>query len=250
MNSTLTYEKPQIIRLVTGLMNKYGLTRGVPAQRICERIDGVPVEKLVKDHGSPLFVFSERTIVRTVRRARQAFAQRYPSVVLGWSYKTNYLQAICALMHREGSIAEVVSQMEYDKARKLGVPGDQIVFNGPYKPLAALRRAVAEGAMIHADHQDELDDLAVIAAERGEILAVGLRLNLDAGIHPQWTRFGLNLETGQALAAVEKMAQGGRLRLAGLHCHIGTYILDPTAYARQVEKRNGSTCLRCPGAPT
>lgn len=47
--------------------------------------------------------------------------------------KTNYLAAICALFHREGAIAEVVSEIEYEKARKLGVDGSDIIFNGPAK---------------------------------------------------------------------------------------------------------------------
>ncbi len=230
-----TYEKPVITRLVAGLINKFGSNPSID-RRVRDRIDGVPVDRLVAEHGSPLFVFSERTLVRTVRRVRNAFASRYPGTVLGWSYKTNYLQAICALMHREGSLAEVVSAMEYEKARALGVPGDRIIFNGPYKPLPALRRAVAEGALINADHLDELDDLLAVAQDRDETLAIGLRLNLDAGIQPQWSRFGFNLESGAALAAVERMARSGRLRLRALHCHIGTFILDPEAYARQIAK--------------
>jgi diaminopimelate decarboxylase len=229
------YEKPSITRLVSGLMNKFGSRP--PAERLVRsHIDGVAIEALVAAHGSPLFVFSERTLVRSVRRLRQAFAQRYPGTVLGWSYKTNYLGAICALMHREGSIAEVVSAMEYDKARALGVRGQDIVFNGPMKPLPALRRALAEGALVNVDHGDEIDDLLVLAGEQGRELEVGLRLNLDAGIHPQWSRFGFNLESGQALAAAERMARSGRVRLRALHCHIGTFILDPEAYGRQVAK--------------
>lgn len=232
---SLPYEKPAITRLVSGLMNKFG-NRPAADRLVRTHIDGAPIERLVAEHGSPLFVFSERTITRSVRRLKQAFAQRWSDTVLGWSYKTNYLGAICALMHREGSWAEVVSGMEYEKARGLGVPGDHIVFNGPMKPLAELRRALAEGALVNADHHDELDDMLAVAGELGRELAVGLRLNLDAGIHPQWSRFGFNLENGQALAAVERMARSGRLRLRALHCHIGTFILDPEAYGRQVAK--------------
>jgi len=65
---------------------------------------------------------------------------------------------------------------------------------------------------------------------------VGLRINLDAGIAPQWSRFGFNLESGQAHGAARRIAAGGRLVLNGLHCHIGTYILDPKAYAVLAQK--------------
>ena len=63
-----------------------------------------------------------------------------------------------------------------------------------------------------------------------------MRLNLDAGIYPQWSRFGFNLESGQALDAVKRIAGGNRLSVNSLHCHLGTFILEPAAYARQIEK--------------
>ena len=65
---------------------------------------------------------------------------------------------------------------------------------------------------------------------------MAIRLNMDTGIRPQWSRFGFNLETGQALDAVKRIAQSGKLILNGLHAHIGTFILDPNAYAKEVEK--------------
>ena len=91
-------------------------------------------------------------------------------------------------------------------------------------------------ALINVDHFDELYDLEKVADELGEPVPVGLRLNMDTGICPQWSRFGFNLESGQAMDAVRRMASTGKLILNGLHCHIGTYILEPEAYAREVEK--------------
>jgi len=232
------YEKPVIRKLHTGLMNKYGRSPAY-ARKVRSDIDGVAVADLVSKFGSPLFVYSERTIRQKHRLMHTAFSTRYPNVVFGWSYKTNYLGAICALMHRQGSIAEVVSAMEYEKARALGVPGAKIVFNGPHKSLDALERAAREGAMIHVDHLDEIYDLEKVAVKLGRSLHVGIRLNLDAGIYPQWSRFGFNLESGQALEAVKRMKNGGKLILNGLHCHIGTYIMDASAYAKQVAKMVG-----------
>ncbi len=157
-------------------------------------------------------------------------------MVSAWSYKTNYLQAICAVLHQEGAIAEVVSEFEYDKARRLGVPGEQIIFNGPYKRRAALEKAVEEGAQIHIDHMDELYDLESIAESLGQRIPVGIRLNMDTGIYPQWTRFGFNLDSGQALDVVKRIQAGGKLILKGLHAHIGTFILDPEAYGNETAK--------------
>ncbi len=232
------YEKPSIRKLHSGLMNKYGQS---PAylRKVCTDIDEVPVERLVSEHGSPLFVYSERKIRQKYKSVKNAFSLRYPNVVFSWSYKTNYLDAVCAIMHQEGSHAEVVSEMEYSKARELGIPGEKIICNGPFKPLPFLERAMREGAMVNADHLDEICDMETVAKKLGKRLKMGIRINLDAGVYPQWTRFGFNLESGQALEAAKRIFKGGRLQLSGLHCHIGTFILDPNAYAKEVAKLVG-----------
>ncbi len=230
-----TYEKPMIQPLRSGLMNKFAGTTS-PQRQIKSTIAGVSVEKLVEQYGSPLFVYSERSLRRQFRTIRNAFATRYPDVTFGWSYKTNYLKAICAIFHQEGAMAELVSKMEYDKAKALGIPGNQIILNGPHKPFATLEAAVRDGVTINVDHLDEIEDLEAIATRLDRVISVGIRLNLDAGIQPCWSRFGFNLESGQAMEAVRRIARSGKLRVNGLHSHIGTYILDPNAYARQVEK--------------
>jgi len=228
------YEKPVITKVQSSHMNKFGLTTG--AARFRSQIDGASIAEMIAQFGSPLFVYSEKTIRRKFRQHHTAFTTRYPDVTFGWSYKTNYLKAICALMHEQGAVAEVVSRMEYEKAKAMGIPGNRIVFNGPHKPLPILTRAVEDGALINIDHLGEVEDLATIASRLGRPVKVGMRLNLDAGIFPQWSRFGFNLENGQAWEAVRQIAREPLLKLNGLHCHIGTFILDPAAYARQVEK--------------
>jgi diaminopimelate decarboxylase len=229
------YVKPTILKLQSGLMNKFGASPYY-ARKIRTAIDDISIDELVERFGSPLFVFSERHIRRSIREAKEAFASRYPNVTFSWSYKTNYLDAINAIYHQEESIAEVVSEMEYDKARRLGVRGEDIIFNGPHKSLSALKKAAEEGAKIHIDHFDEIDDLEKVADELGREISVAIRLNLDSGIHPLWTRFGFNLESGQAMDAVRRIQMGGKLRLIGLHCHIGTFILEADAYKTETEK--------------
>jgi len=229
------YEKPMVMKLQSRLMNKFGVA-AASQRRVRKTIDEARVAELVEQFGSPLFVYSERALRRRYRALHRAFTTRYPLVTFGWSYKTNYLKAICALMHQEGAAAEIVSRMEYEKAKGLGVPGGQIIFNGPHKPAEVLAKAVADGVTINVDHLDEIEDLERIAERLGRRVNVGIRLNMDVGVQPQWSRFGFNLESGQAADIARRIARGGKLTINGLHCHIGTFILDETAYARQVEK--------------
>jgi diaminopimelate decarboxylase len=231
--SRLPYEKPSVIKHVSGLANKFG--RGA-VRKTMPRIDEADVDDLVRRFGSPLFVFSERQLRQKYREIHRSFSLRYPKVQFAWSYKTNYLDAVCRIFHQEGAWAEVVSEMEYEMARRLGVPGEHILYNGPYKPEASLERALTEGARVHLDHYDELYLAEQIARKSGRTLPVALRVNLDAGIFPRWDRFGFNLDSGEALDAARRIRAGGHLTLDGLHAHIGTFILEPDAYRQSAAK--------------
>lgn len=232
MNSPV-YESPSIVRHQMGAMNKFGRLQGV---RPLTHIDGVAIADLVAEHGSPLFVFSQRALVNRYRELHGAFARRWAKVRIAWSYKTNYLEAICRTFHREGAWAEVVSPFEYDKAILAGVPAERIHWNGPYKPDAALARAVSGGSIIHIDNLDELARIERVAERVKARPKVAIRVNMNIeGLAP-WSRFGLNLESGQAREAVSRLVSGDRMELTGLHCHIGTFILDPGAYGKAASK--------------
>jgi diaminopimelate decarboxylase len=219
-----------------GAMNKFGRLEGM---RPLTHIDGAAVAEMCAAHGSPLFVFSERALTRRYRELHEAFTRRWAKVRIAWSYKTNYLSAICKVFHREGAWAEVVSPFEMEKALANGVPADRIHWNGPYKPDAAVEKALQGGTMIHLDNLDELARVERIA-ERLELRPkVAIRVNMAIEGQPPWSRFGFNLESGQAKEAVARLISGGRLVLTGIHCHIGTFILDPEAYHKAARKMAG-----------
>jgi diaminopimelate decarboxylase len=216
-------------------------TRGVPAAPLAplpalSEIDGVPVSSLVREFGSPLFVFSEQDIQAKARQMRTAFTSRYPSTSFAWSVKTNYLNAICQVLRNEGWIAEVVSEFEYRKVRKLGFPGKDVVFNGPHKPPEILDLAVSEGALVQVDNLEELDHLEKFAAHANEPITIGLRVWLDAGVKPIWSKFGFALANGEAERIATRVAANPKLKLHTLHCHIGTFILAPRAYRVATQK--------------
>ncbi|AZV46397.1 diaminopimelate decarboxylase [Nautilia sp. PV-1] len=228
------YEKPTINRVDFAMASKYGSP--LKTQKIRSEIDGVGVHELVEKYGSPLFVFSERVIEEKYMEFKNAFTSRYPEVEFWWSYKTNYLDAICKIYHKLGSKAEVVSEFEYEKARRLGIEGKNIIFNGPYKPKEALKKAVEEGAKIHIDHWYEINDLEEIADELGIEIPVAIRCNMDTGVYPQWSRFGFNIDNGEAYDAIKRIYEGKKLYLTGLHSHIGTFMLSANAYANETKK--------------
>lgn len=227
------YERPVIQKLNTGLMNKFGTkTEFAPVTHI----DDCGVESLIKEYGSPLFVLSERTMRQTFKDANRAFKTRYPKVQFAWSYKTNYINAVCNVFHQEGSWGEVVSGFEYRKALNNGVPGNKIIFNGPDKSESDLRLAIENDSLIHIDHLDELYFIKELAEEMKKRPRVAIRVNMDTGVYPMWDRFGFNYENGQAGDAINKIMLNDSMELVGLHCHIGTFMLTANAYGIAASK--------------
>ncbi|WP_455205849.1 alanine racemase [Kaarinaea lacus] len=223
--------KPTITVLRSGLLNKFGRPQQLSW---IDNIDNVAITDMLEAHGSPLFIVSEKKLRRNIQRFKRAFSSRYPNVTFGWSYKTNYLGAVCNVLHQEGACAEVVSEFEYQKARSLGVPGHCIIFNGPSKTRRILETAIEENAHIHIDHLDELYTLEDIAKAKQRKVDVTIRLNFDTGYTEPWSRFGFNVESGQAMDAAWRITNSEYLNLTGLHSHIGTFITETRAYTNQV----------------
>ena len=233
MKEKLKYERPIITKISAGVTDKFGMQAKMP---VISEIDGIPVNELINKYGSPSFILSEQTIRKTYNDAKRSFTTRYPNVQFAWSYKTNYMNAVCKIFHSEGSWAEVVSGFEYDKAISNGVPGNKIIFNGPDKSKEDLQKATDNGSYIHIDHFDELYDLLNIAETSKKRPKVAIRVNMDTGILPQWDRFGFNYENGEAWNALNRIMMSKKLDLIGLHTHIGTYMMTPNPYGVAASK--------------
>jgi len=229
----LRYERPVINRIQSGLPDKYGAKFRIEPKT---EIEGHPVPELLNGFQSPLYVISETVIRDTYQELYRAFVSRYPKVQMAWSYKTNYLDAVCRIYHSMGSWAEVVSGFEYEKALHNGVDTRKIIFNGPHKTEKELEQAIRWGSLIHIDHFDELY-LIIHLSKRMDIKAkVAIRINMDTGIYPHWERFGFNYENGEAWNAVNRIMNCPGMELVGLHTHIGTYIMSVSAYGAAASK--------------
>ena len=227
------FERPLIKKIRAGIPSKFGMSvHNEPVTHI----ENVSITDIVKEYGSPVFVISERVIRETFREAKRAFETRYPRVQFAWSYKTNYLDAVCKTFHQEGSWAEVVSGFEYEKALRNNVPGSQIIFNGPGKSAAEIKTAIENDSFIHIDHFDELYTILEVTKKTDKKAKVAIRVNMDTGIYPMWDRFGFNYENGEAWDAINRIMLDDKLELVGLHTHIGTYILSPDAYRLAMTK--------------
>ena len=186
----------------------------------------VKINALAEKYSSPLFVVSADSIKNNLQTFKAGFSDKYPKVVIAYSYKVNYLPGILDVIHKQGAWAEVASGFEYDIARELNVPGNSIVFNGPYKKKEELEKAINEGALINVDHLDEIRHLEKIASALGKTINIGIRLNMEVGIDQLPDRFGFNLDSPEAAHVVKRCSEKGLLNITGLHVHLTSYIVE------------------------
>ncbi len=186
----------------------------------------VKINALAEKYSSPLFVVSADSIKNNLQTFKAGFSDKYPKVVIAYSYKVNYLPGILDVIHKQGAWAEVASGFEYDIARELNVPGNSIVFNGPYKKKEELEKAINEGALINVDHIDEIRQLEKIASALGKTINIGIRLNMEVGIDQLPDRFGFNLDSKEATYIVKRCSENGLLNITGLHVHLTSYIVE------------------------
>lgn len=231
MAELLAYEPPRLDPLTFTAVGKHLTGDILTGSKFDEQYD---VSQLMAAYGSPLFIVSESMLRQLYRGFRNSFSSDAIDTKVAYSYKTNYPPAICAILQDEGAWAEVVSGMEYNLARALDVPANEIIFNGPYKSRQELEMAFSQGALVNVDNIDELDLAGVIARDLGHECRIGLRVSFKFGLSP-WTKFGFNEENGDAQLALERIANSPKLNLELLHNHSGTFLLNQDSYAKAAE---------------
>ena len=196
-------------------------------------MDDCDLVELANRYDTPLHAVSKRRLVENYGRFFNAFKSFYPKLEICYSYKTNCIPGILSLLHREGVGAEVVSPYEFWLALKLGVPPEKIIYNGPNKNYEALRLAVEKGIrLINIDSLDEITKLDDITFKMNKSQAIGVRILPITGWRAQ---FGLGINSGEAFEAFSKLSKIKRLRVKGLHFHIGTMVKDPMMYINNIK---------------
>jgi diaminopimelate decarboxylase len=200
---------------------------------------GHPVPELLSRFGSPLVVMLEQQI-REACRAYCEPLRSYPRWRVYYASKAFLSTGFCKLIQQEGLGLDVVSWGELQTALAAGFPPDQILMHGNAKTDRELRLALQAGVgRIVIDNLDEIEVLDRLANELQREVAVFVRIT--PGVKPSThayvqtgqvdSKFGFNLEGGAAEQAVRRVLQARRLRLIGLHCHIGSQIFNLKPYA-------------------
>ena len=200
--------------------------------------DGVPLDAIAAEHGTPLYVYSASQVAARYRAIDEAFAAC--SHTIHYALKANSTLAIARLMRSLGSNADANSGGEIDVALRAGFIPSQIVFTGVGKTAAELSQAIELGVKaINVESAGEVERVAAIARDQQTRAAIAFRVNpdIDANTHAhistgkRTNKFGIALGDVRTLAArVRSLAE---VELVGLHAHIGSQItsLEPLVRA-------------------
>ncbi len=187
--------------------------------------------KIVNQYEAPIFLAERRIMAERFADMARSLDAHWPKWKIAYSFKTNYQVAESGALRALGAIAEVVSGHEYRFAKRLGYPGAEIVFNGPYKTADDLRAAIADGASINVNDPDELRCIEDVARAMNVRCPIGVRVNVPLSEFPP-SRLGFSIADGEAAAAVQQVWDSAHLRLAGLHLHLRGDMDNPAWYSQ------------------
>lgn len=191
--------------------------------------DGVSVHAIAAQVGTPVYIYSARSIRDAFRSIDGAFAS-YPHAI-HYALKANSTLAIVRLLQSLGSRADANSGGEVRVALRAGFAPSDIVFTGVGKTRSELEFAIAEGVgTINAESAGELDRIAAMARSLRREARVALRVNpdIDARSHPNIStglksnKFGVPLEDARQIYRDRTSLDG--IRFVGVHLHIGSQI--------------------------
>jgi diaminopimelate decarboxylase len=219
-------------------------------------IDECDLEALAREHGTPLYVYSETELRARAREYRDAFG----ADAVSYAGKAFLCTAMARVVAEEGLHLDVATGGELEVARRAGFPAACVVFHGNNKSDAELQLALEAGVgRIVADSFDELDRIEALVGAGATAPHVLVRVTPGVEAHTHEyiatgaddSKFGFTVSNGSARDAALRVAKSQAMELAGFHCHIGSQILVLESFARAaaVVAELAADVARATGAP-
>src|SRR5579859_7085233 len=212
--------------------------RYVGNQLYCE---GVPVAALAKKYGTPLYVYSQRTLTEHFQKLDRALAPL--DHLICYAMKSNSNRAVLRVLADLGGGFDIVSEGELRRAMAAGGSPGNCVFAGVGKTESEIEFALRQGVYaFNAESEPELQRINRTAARLKKIAPVSVRVNpnVDAKTHAKITtgtyetKFGIAFEEIEGVYA--RAAKLKNLRLRGLQMHIGSQLTSVQPFEQAVHK--------------
>jgi diaminopimelate decarboxylase len=204
-------------------------------------VEQVPLADIAAQFGTPCYVYSRAALMDSLRQFTDALQGR--EHLICYAVKANSNLAILNLFARLGAGFDIVSGGELQRVLAAGGEARKVVFSGVGKTVAEMRMALdADILCFNVESGAELERLNEVAASRGKIAAISLRVNpdVDAKTHPyistglKQNKFGVAYD--EAIALYRKARSLANLRITGMDCHIGSQLTETSPFIAAAEK--------------
>ncbi|MEK6668408.1 MAG: diaminopimelate decarboxylase [Pseudomonadota bacterium] len=204
-------------------------------------LDGVKLRELVRQHGSPLYVYSRQAMLAALAPYQKALQGR--EHLICYAVKANSNLAVLQTFAQAGCGFDIVSSGELARVLAAGGDAAKVVFSGVGKTRAEMAEALKIGVKcFNVESTAELEVLSQVAHSLGLTARVSLRVNpdVDAGTHPyistglKGNKFGVAHD--HALATYQRAASLPGIEVVGIDCHIGSQITDVGPYLDALDR--------------
>jgi len=201
----------------------------------------VPLSFLAEKFGTPLYVYSKKTILEHFYKIKKAFSQVNPLIC--YSAKANSNLSILKLLVKNGAGLDIVSGGELFKAKIVKCSPKKIVYASVGKKEEEIEEAIDYGILLfNVESERELMKISLIARKKRKKVDVALRINPDikAFTHKyittakRETKFGIDIKTAKKIF----FSQGNfpYVNICGLHIHIGSQITRSLPFVKAIKK--------------
>ncbi len=201
-------------------------------------LEDVDCFALAEQLGTPLYVTSESRLRENIRAYNRAF----PDADKYFAVKANGNLTLLCIAAQEGMGADVFSAGELSVVRMAGIPQEKILYNSNSKSEKDHEMAIQANVRLSVDSREELEHLAETAKRLGKVAEILFRVNPDVSpkTHPKIatglrsSKFGIPAE--QVAETYQRAMSLEGAKPVGLHCHIGSQILDTAPFAEAAGK--------------
>ena len=203
-------------------------------------VEDVAFDDLAAAYGTPLYVYSKRTILEDIRRIEHAFDGLQHLTY--YAVKANANPTLLRLIANEGLGADVGSRGELWRALQEGFPAHHCTFSGVGKRDDEILYALEQGILaFNVESTQEIEVINEIAGSIGKRARILLRVNLDidAGGHAyvstslRHNKFGM--PHSRAMEVLRHAASLPHIDVGGVHSHIGSQITKPAVFKKAAE---------------
>ena len=203
--------------------------------------EGVAVSQLAEQYGTPLYVYSRKTLERHYRAYDDALAAQ--DHLICYAVKANSNLAVLNVLARLGAGFDIVSVGELERVLTAGGDPAKVIFSGVGKQPAEMRRALEVGIKcFNVESEAELERLSEVASAMGVQAPVSLRVNpdVDAQTHPyistglKENKFGISIDRAEEV--YQKAASLPNLDVKGVDCHIGSQLTQSEPFLDALDR--------------